>query len=152
MDCVLMVEKDVFAPWVNQVVEEARSNGISETQLAKNIGISQSLLNAYRLKSRKPPSNKAIIDAFITYFKDSHPEVYAVFEVKPSNPISSFPQELRSALASANEKIILLGLTNNEQAAMSVIYEAIKPFRFIEIIKTLDDGSTNRDANENPPE
>jgi len=125
-----------FSEWLKQVIpQECDRLGISETQLALNIGVSQSLLNAYRLNNRNIPKTKRIIDAFTNYFGGSHPEIYEIFDIpKPKEVTYSvlvdagFPEDFSREIIAARheytEELESKGISNFSPEAREIIKAA----------------------------
>lgn len=107
-----MEEKINFTNWIKTVVqEEMDRDNISETEVARRIGILQATLNAYTIGTRQAPISQGIIEAIINHFKDTHPEVYEVLgATSPANPKLyllnlGFPPEFVDSLLAARREI-----------------------------------------------
>jgi len=97
---------------------------ISESALARKIGISQSLLNSYTTGSRAAPKTKRIIDALVNYFKDSHPEIYDIFGLPHSNELDKLPKDFTDRLNAAHsgyiEEIASRGISKDSPEALEI--------------------------------
>lgn len=128
-----------FYNWINLVIREWVNTGRSESQLAREIGISQATLNAMKNRSRGMPKDRRIIDALINFYRDTHPEVYEVLDVpRPYGPVEmlesfGFPSEvarelsgaLLAVLASAQSRINQKGISKDSPEAREIIKEEL---------------------------
>ncbi len=124
-----------FHSWmVNLIDEEKKKFGGSESKLAKAMGIPQPTLNNIKNNAKEPPPTKTIVDAFINYFKDSHPEIYEVFGIpKPSDPRTAlleagFPAEFADNVLAArseySKELSEKGITQDSPEAREIVKKA----------------------------
>ncbi len=129
-----MEEMDFF-DWINKIIEEYQKSGKSETQLAREIGISQATLNAWKNKTRGLPREEKIINALIEYFKDTHPEIYSVLNrPNPTNNPRSYllsmgmPEDVVDNILSAREEysseLVKRGIKQDSPEAREIVRKA----------------------------
>lgn len=122
-----------FYTWINDKISDWLKTGRSETQLAKEIGINQATLNAWKNKTRGIPKDTKIIQALISYYKDD-PNVYEVLDRPlPNDPRASllaagFPPEFIDDLLAAREEytseLAQKGITQDSPEAREIVKTA----------------------------
>lgn len=113
--------------------EEKKKFGGSESKLAKAIGIPQPTLNNIKNNAKEPPPTKSIVDAFISYFKNSNPEIYDIFGVSRPDPYSvleGLPTGFIEATIAAHseyiEAIAAKGISEGSPEAVKISKEILE--------------------------
>ncbi|MCE5206748.1 MAG: hypothetical protein LLG42_00380 [Chloroflexi bacterium] len=75
------MEEIDFFDLINKIIEDYRLKGVSESFLARKIGLSQATLNTWKNRSRGIPRDEKIRASLISFFKDSYPEIYGALGV-----------------------------------------------------------------------